>query len=258
MAAMLRGMEDDQALRGKDLVSAIRDIQSRNLPPEQLTKQLTAEGADAFRILSKSIDQLEKTIADTSKASTAVIGERAAAAMALPSVQADVLSRQVTARGNVARGSAQGRIIELNRAASEMAFDQRRTGERGGILDKSLGLTRLLPTQAQRDINATLGSWSDSFVANIPGGAFDRRFVDNEKTDPQIRAALQKAFADRDREQNGTTARQQRELIQKQSEAAQLQIEAARALKAAAESRQPAARFDWSNAARKDQAVEAR
>lgn len=254
MAALLRGMESDPSLRGKGLVGSIREIQSRNLDPEALTKQLTAEGADAFRILAGSLDKLEKTINETSRASTSVIDERAKAAMGLDSVRADVMTRQGAAARDVNRGSAEGRFQALNEEASQRAYEERRAGTRSGILDYSLGLTRLLPTQTQRDINATMGKWSDEFVAHIPGGMFDRRHADSEKTNPELRKELQTALADRDTER----ARREGELTRQQQEAAKIQLEAAQTFRAAVEGQRQAPRFNWNGAAQRDAAVEAR
>lgn len=241
MAALLRGLEDDAELRGKSLSEMIRAVQERGLQPEELTKQLSAEGADAFRILASNLAQLDKTIAETNAVNTQrMIDEKAAMARSDPSIAVDLIQRRNKAQADLSR-EAEGRVVALQEAVIEQGVTERRRGLRGGLG----GFLPFLPEQAQNEISAmTFGNFMRNVFANAPGSQLPNAIAASGRTDPELRNAMIAALAERD------TARQ-RELEALRTATENL-TRAAESMSSPAPLRQ-----DWSGPARREAAVPA-
>jgi hypothetical protein len=250
MASLLRGMEDDKEIRGKSLAESIGIIQARNLPPEELTKQLTAEGADAFRILATNLDQLKKVTQETATQVTKVtIAERNRAAMEVPAIRADVIARQAKATADMQR-EAEGRVIALQEAGIEQGVTERRAVGSGGLVGKAVGLGGILPDRVSNELDAmAFGGFMRNIFATAPGNRLAESMAESERTDPRLREALTEAIAERDRER-AEFASQMREASERFERASQ-NIERASQQRG----QMPAVRPNWSTRAQQEAAV---
>jgi hypothetical protein len=194
-------MEDDTALQGKSLVERIEDIQSRNLAAPELTKQLTAEGADAFRILANSLEDLRATAKATAEQVTEeTFARKRAIAIGEGAVNADMLARQAKARGDMARES-EGRVVALQEAAIEEGVTQRRAVGGSGLVGKAVGLGGLLPERVSNELDAAaFGGFMRNIFATAPGNKLAESMADSDRTPTGIREALTAAIAERDAE----------------------------------------------------------
>jgi len=248
MAALLRGMEDDTALQGKSLVERIEDIQSRNLAAPELTKQLTAEGADAFRILANSLEDLRATAKATAEQVTEeTFARKRAIAIGEGAVNVDMLARQAKARGDMARES-EGRVVALQEAAIEEGVTQRRAIGGSGLVGKAVGLGGLLPERVSNELDAAaFGGFMRNIFATAPGNALAESMAGSDRTPTGIREALTAAIAERDAER----ARFAEQL----NSAAQRFERASQSMERAANRPAPPARFDVVGPARRESAV---
>lgn len=203
LASLLRGLEDDTAIRGMTLADAIESIQARNLAPEELTKQLTAEGADAFRILATNLGQLRDVSREAAEQSTAAtLAKMREIALSESAVDVDMRTRQVRARMDLAR-EAEGRVVALNEAVIDQGVMERRVGaQTGGLV--GMGMRAAFPATIggepiARELTAyAYGSFMRSVMAVSPGNKFAESAAMSDRTDPALREALTKAIAERD------------------------------------------------------------
>lgn len=223
IASLLRGMEDDMEVRGKSLMESIQVIQSRNLAPEELTKQLTAEGADAFRILTTNLQKLDEITRATAEQVTAVtIAEKERLALGERAVRTDLEARRAKAMIDLQRED-EGRVVQMQEAMIAVGEMERRTGNRGGIatmardaaaaLDPSffdkLGPAGLLlkmnartvgalPDRVTRELDAmAFGNAMGGFGA-VPGNALPEAMAGSDRGLPGLREALKEAIVARD------------------------------------------------------------
>jgi len=228
LASLLRGMQDDQEVRGKSLLDSVRAIRARNLPPEELTKQLTAEGADAFRILATNLQKLDDVTRATAEQVTAVtVAEKRRIALSEQSVRADMVARQQAGQVAMMR-EAEGRVVQLTQAAVESGAMERRTGARSGIVSNvaaaagaidqavpawvaALGpagaavkapawLLSKFRGESGRELDAMAFSSMMGVATSVPGSAMPGAVANSDRTNSDVRQALQLAIEERERE----------------------------------------------------------
>ena len=228
LASLLRGMQDDQEVRGKSLLDSVRAIRARNLPPEELTKQLTADGADAFRILATNLQKLDDVTRATAEQVTAVtVAEKRRIALSEQSVRADMVARQQAGQVAMMR-EAEGRVVQLTQAAIESGAMERRTGARSGIVSNiaaaagavdqavpawvaALGpagaavkapawLLSKFRGESGRELDAMAFSQMMGVATSVPGTAMPQAVANSDRTNSDVRQALQLAIEERERE----------------------------------------------------------
>lgn len=265
LASLLAKLTTMEGVHGTGLFDRIESIQKKNLNPAQLKKLFGDDTAvEAFNILAKSSGATQSLSQKVAAATPEILDRKIKEQMAVPEIQDGVNAAAALARQEIA-GKERGRRALRADVAVQEGVESVRTkggfliGELGrGLFDavgaagigRAIGDRRVgfgqFAGEAGSDVDAAIAKRMANAARLIPGS--DRTITEGQNESPGAQVVTP----------GGAFTEALLKLVtaqEKTAEAADKLQKAADSLDATSAKRQ---RFDYSGAARRDQAVEAR